>query len=64
LKPAEKFRDNTQKAVDALRHKDPTWAKWAIWIGSLGLTAGISTIATGGQNLVTAAEGIEKASAR
>ncbi|KAE9627368.1 MULTISPECIES: hypothetical protein [Parasedimentitalea] len=60
LKPAEKFRDSTQKAVDALRHKDPTWAKWAIWIGSLGLSGGVSTIAAGGQNLVKAADGIGK----
>lgn len=60
LKPAEKFRDDTQKAVAALRHKDPTWTKWAIWIGSLGLSAGVSTIASGGENLVKAAEGVQK----
>ncbi|MEM6934535.1 MAG: hypothetical protein AAF526_13270, partial [Pseudomonadota bacterium] len=60
LKPAEKFQDDTQKAVDALRHKDPTWAKWVIWIGSLGLTTGVATIASGGQNLVTAAAAVEK----
>ncbi|MEM1429751.1 MAG: hypothetical protein AAGG09_09860 [Pseudomonadota bacterium] len=60
LKPAEKFRDDTQKAVDALRHKDPTWAKWAIWIGSLGLSTGVSTIASGGDNLVKAAEAVDK----
>lgn len=60
LKPAEKFRDDTQRAVDALRHKDPVWAKWAIWIGSLGLATGVSTIAQGGQNLVAAADGIQK----
>lgn len=60
LKPAEKFRDDSQKAVDALRHKDPTWAKWAIWIGSLGLSTGVMTIASGGDNLVKAAEAVDK----
>ncbi|MEM6741633.1 MAG: hypothetical protein AAF646_16105 [Pseudomonadota bacterium] len=60
LKPAEKFRDDTQKAVDALRHKDPTWAKWAIWIGSLGLASSVTTIASGGENLLKAAEAIDK----
>lgn len=60
LKPAEKFRDNTMKAVAALRHKDPTWIKWAIWIGSLGLSTGVTSIASGGQNLVQAAEAVEK----
>ncbi|MEX0286451.1 MAG: hypothetical protein AB3N23_17735 [Paracoccaceae bacterium] len=60
LKPAEKFRDDTDKAVAALRHKDPVWAKWVIWIGSLGLSTGVSTIASGGDNLVKAAEGVEK----
>ncbi|MEM7059643.1 MAG: hypothetical protein AAF557_18820 [Pseudomonadota bacterium] len=60
LKPAEKFRDDTDKAVAALRHKDPTWAKWAIWIGSLGLSSGVTTIASGGENLLKAAEGIQK----
>ncbi|MCH2165302.1 MAG: hypothetical protein MK098_11705 [Marinovum sp.] len=60
LKPAEKFRDDSQKAVDALRHKDPVWAKWAIWIGSLGLASSVSSIAQGGQNLVSAADGIRK----
>lgn len=60
LKPAEKFRDDTDKAVAALRHKDPTWAKWAIWIGSLGLSTSVSSIASGGENLVKAAQAIEQ----
>lgn len=60
LKPAEKFRDDCDKAVAALRHKDPTWAKWAIWIASLGLSTGVSTIASGGDNLVKAADGLQK----
>ena len=60
MRPAEKFRDDAQKAVDALRHKDPTWAKWAIWVGSLGLSGAVTTIASGGENLVKAAEGIGK----
>ena len=60
LKPAENFRDRTEKAVAALRHKDPTWAKWAIWIASLGMSTGVSTIAAGGQNLVNAAAMVEK----
>lgn len=41
LKPAEDFRDGCKKAIEALRHKDPVWAKWIIWIGSLGLTTGV-----------------------
>ncbi len=60
LKPAEKFRDDSQKAVDALRHKDPVWAKWAIWIGSLGLSGAVTTIASGGENIIKAVDGIEK----
>ncbi|MEM9250191.1 MAG: hypothetical protein AAGB05_16040 [Pseudomonadota bacterium] len=60
LKPAEKFLDDTQRAVDALRNKDPKWAKWVIWVGSLGLASGVSTIASGGENLVKAAEAVDK----
>ncbi|MGF1445000.1 MAG: hypothetical protein ACFBRM_02235 [Pikeienuella sp.] len=60
LKPAEKFRDATQNAVDALRDKDPVWAKWVIWIGSLGISTGVSAIASGGENLVDAAAAIER----
>ncbi|MBY6138090.1 hypothetical protein KUV26_01440 [Leisingera daeponensis] len=59
IKPAEKFRDNSQKAVDALRHKDPVWAKWVIWVGSLGLGTTVTSIASGGENLVKAASAIE-----
>ncbi|MEW2911516.1 hypothetical protein [Leisingera sp. JC11] len=59
IKPAEKFRDNSQKAVDALRHKDPVWAKWVIWVGSLGLSTTVTSIASGGENLVKAASAIE-----
>ena len=60
IKPAEKFRDDAQKAVDALRHKDPVWTKWAIWIGSLGLSTAVTSIASGGENLVKAASAIEQ----
>ncbi|NSY38119.1 hypothetical protein [Leisingera sp. ANG59] len=59
IKPAEKFRDNSQKAVDALRYKDPVWAKWVIWVGSLGLSTTVTSIASGGENLVKAASAIE-----
>lgn len=60
LKPAEEFRDHCDKALAALRHKDPVWAKWVIWIGSLGLSTGVTTIASGGENLLKAADGISK----
>lgn len=60
LKPAEEFLVKSQKSVDALRSKDPVWAKWVIWIGSLGLSGAVTTIASGGENLVKAAEGIDK----
>lgn len=60
IKPAENFLDSTQKAVDALRHKDPVWAKYAIWIGSLGLTTAVTSIASSGENLVKAASAIDQ----
>ncbi|MBY6065394.1 hypothetical protein KUW17_01480 [Leisingera aquaemixtae] len=59
IKPAEKFLDSTEKAVDALRHKDPVWAKWLIWVGSLGVGTTVASIASGGENLAKAASAIE-----
>lgn len=60
LKGPEKFLERNKKALKALDSKDPTFAKWIIWGVSLGLTTTVTSIATSGENLFSAAEGIKK----
>ncbi|WP_420005301.1 hypothetical protein [Arenibacterium sp. LLYu02] len=59
IKPAEEFEESAIKSLKALKAKDPVWAKWIIWIASLGVSTAVTNIANGGENLLKAASEIE-----
>jgi hypothetical protein len=59
IKPAEEFEASVIKSLKALKAKDLVWAKWIIWIASLGGSTAVTNIANGGENLLKAASEIE-----